>query len=58
MAQYLIPLVLIAGLIIAWYATRWINWFTFGENRYKKEQMEMRKKLRAEMRKDKDGSEK
>ena len=52
MEQILIPLTLIAGVIGAWFLTRWLNWYAWGENRQKKENMKNRTKERDKTRKE------
>lgn len=54
MQEFLIPLILIAGVGAAVLLTRWLNWYAWGENRQKKELMEQRLKERAKARKDND----
>ncbi|VAX24312.1 hypothetical protein MNBD_NITROSPINAE04-1050 [hydrothermal vent metagenome] len=42
MEQYVIPIILVVGIIGAALLTRWINWFTWGENRQREEAMRER----------------
>ena len=51
MEQYLIPIILVAGLLLAIVLTRWINWYTWGANQAKEEAMNKRREARATMRK-------
>jgi len=46
MEQYIIPAVLILGVLAAAALTRLANWFTWGENRMKKEEKMRRIKER------------
>ncbi len=56
MEQYLIPIALIGGLILSVMLTKLFNWYTWGENKYKKDALEHRMKARATKReKEKDG---
>ncbi|MBI4667209.1 MAG: hypothetical protein HY751_12470 [Nitrospinae bacterium] len=52
MERIIIPAVLILGLILAALLTKWANWYAWGQNREKREQMEKRMKERAAMRKE------
>ncbi|MBI5816594.1 MAG: hypothetical protein HZB29_13400 [Nitrospinae bacterium] len=47
MEQYLIPAILIGGIVVAAMITRWANWFAWGENRMKKETLKKRMEERA-----------
>lgn len=54
MENFLIPAILVAGLVGGVVLTRWLNWYAWGENRRKKEIMENRMKERAKTRKETD----
>ncbi|HEB72540.1 MAG TPA: hypothetical protein ENI77_07960 [Nitrospirae bacterium] len=56
MEKYFIPLALVLGLILAAIVTRWMNWYAWGENRYKKKLRHV--KRRAQLENDADGKEK
>lgn len=54
MEKYLVPLMLAVGIAAAALITRWANWYTFGENMYKKEMARKRMEARARARKRKE----
>lgn len=51
MSETIVIIILVGGLIAAYGLMRWINWYTWGENRAKKEALEKRMEEREEMRK-------
>lgn len=46
MEQYIIPAILIIGIIFAVVITRWINWFAWGENRSRKQAAQQKRRER------------
>lgn len=52
MEQYIIPVILIAGLIAAVMLTRWINWYTWGANQAREDAAKKRRTARLAMRAD------
>lgn len=58
MEKFFIPAVLILGLVLAAILTRWINWFTWGENMQRREVARRRAEARAKARGNKDEEEK
>ncbi|MGK7345057.1 MAG: hypothetical protein ACNS63_04540 [Candidatus Nitrospinota bacterium M3_3B_026] len=54
MEKYLIPLILVLGAVVAALITRWANWYTWGENMYKKKMTAKRMEARARARKEKE----
>jgi len=48
MENLVIPAILVLGIIAAAIITRWINWFTWGQNQYKKDVAHKRREARGE----------
>ncbi len=56
MGETVVIIILVGGLLLAYGLMRWINWYTWGENRAKKEALEKRMEERRAEREEADKS--